>query len=146
MTRRTPATVVPLMQTDQIARPQSTRGKWMTWGEARREGLRIPKHIKRAIGPRRRGVVYRSGYWGEIATVHQVFLEVGDMTHRGRTVKAAVWYQIVEQDNHDVTQVGGRIRRHCTSWSADGIGRRDEALFTIEVISTESEGNGGSNA
>lgn len=134
MTRHTPATVVPLLATDQIARPQAHRGAWLTWGEARRQGLRIPRHIKRAIGPRRRGVVYRSGYWGTLNTVHQVFLEVGDITHRGRTVKAAVWYQIVEQSHDDV---GWRIRRHCTSWSADGIGRKDEALFTIEVISQD---------
>lgn len=131
-TGRTPVTVVPLLSTDSIAPPAQHRGEWLTWGEARRQGLRIPRHVKRAIGPRRRGVVYRSGYWGTLNTVHQVFLEVGDITHRGRTVRAAVWYQIVEQHDEDVT-VLRRLRRHCTSWSDDGIGRRDEALFTIEV-------------
>lgn len=131
-TRQTPATVVPLMQAGEITAPVAHRGEWLTWAEARKQGLRIPRYIKRAIGPRRRGVVYRSGYWGTLNTVHQVFLEVGDVTHRGRTVRAAVWYQVVEQSHDDV---GWRVRRHCTSWSADGIGRRDEALFTIEVIS-----------
>lgn len=145
-TRDTPATVVPLLATGQIGRPTGLNGKvWLTWGEARRQKVRIPRHIKRAIGPRRRGVVYRSGYWGTLATVHQVFLEVGDITHRGRTVKAAVWFQVVEQDNHDVTEVAGRIRRHCTSWSDDDIGRKDEALFTIEVISQDGGKDAGTN-
>lgn len=128
-TRRMPQTVVPLLPVDKIERGT---GNWMTWGEARRNGVRIPRHIKRAVGPRRRGVVYRSGYWGTLNTVHQVFLEVGEVTHRGRTVKSAVWYRIVEQSIDDVPW---RIRRHCTSWNWSGPGSRDEALFTIEVIS-----------
>lgn len=136
-TGRRPATVVPLMEADKVPGiRKGPNGKtWVSWALARKMGVRIPRHIKRAVGPRRRGVVYRSGYWGTLNTVHQVYLEVGYITQRGRAVRQAVWYEIVEQSHDD----GARVRRHCTSWSGDGYGRKDEALFTIQTVDREGD-------
>ncbi|MFD5451604.1 MULTISPECIES: hypothetical protein [Streptomyces] len=103
-----------------------TPAVWLTLDEADWQGLRIPAWVWAAIGPRRVGTVYRSGYWGTVNTVTAVRVKVGRIRLRGgRMVPAAVSYEITEYDGDDV-----RDRSHMTAWHypVDLHGRPDVVL------------------
>ena len=69
--------------------------------------------------------MYRSGYWGHVSTVHDVFVEVLPPDGVTRFSPRAVWWEVAEQCSDDV-----RVRRHCTSWAYD---RNNQALFMLDV-------------
>jgi hypothetical protein len=96
--------------------------QWLTLEAARLVGVDT-SYVTDGIGPRERGMVYRSGYWGHVSTVHDVFVEV--MPPDGVTYSSprAVYWEVAEQSGSDV-----RVRRHCTSWSYD---RGNQPLFTL---------------
>lgn len=89
-------------------------GEWVTLEEAERRSLPMG-HTLAGIGPRRPGMIYRSGYWGDVNTVLAVHVKVDDVPLRSmRTGKAAVHWEVTER-----TEGEKRIRRHCTSWEYD---------------------------
>ncbi|MEU4066650.1 hypothetical protein AB0F25_30430 [Streptomyces wedmorensis] len=88
--------------------------EWMDLEEAQWQGLRGINSVMAAIGPRRVGTVYRSGYWGDVSTVVSVKVRVGLVKRFGREVVAAVGWQITEYNADDV-----RDRTHFTSWEYD---------------------------
>ena len=79
---------------------------WISLDQAREEGIDLT-YVADSIGPRERGVAYLNGYWGDVNTVHGVFVRVGE----GR---ADSW-SVAEESASD----GGRVRWHCTSWGSD---------------------------
>lgn len=102
----------------EVAAPQGDG--WMRLEDAEAAGVRLNGYL-RPIGPRRRGVVYYGAYWGNVNTVHDVFVQVTTYRERGRFAgRRVIGFQVVEQDAGD-----GRIRRHMTSWE-----RRNEVLRT----------------
>jgi hypothetical protein len=99
---------------------------WMTLGVAREHGVFLGD-VAGDIGPRERGVVYLSGYWRTVNTVHEVFVKVRPRERNRETRRMlplrAVWWTVSEQSAGDV-----RERRHCTSWTY----APNRPLFTIE--------------
>lgn len=100
---------------------------WMTLADAETAGVDMNGEGD-SIGPRRRGVVYRGAYWGDVSTVHDVFVLVapaGRNPETGRfTPRRVVGWTVAEESASD----HGRIRSHCTSWAYD---RRNQPLFLI---------------
>lgn len=101
--------------------------EWLTLTDAVAAGIDVT-HVRDAVGPRVRGMVYLGGYWGTVSTVHDVFVCIAPAVRdpdTGRfTRRRAVWWEVAEESAAD----HGRIRRHCTSWEYD---RRNEPLFMI---------------
>jgi hypothetical protein len=77
-----------------------------------------------AIGPRRRGIVYRTGYSGVVSTVHEVFVKVDPFWGRGNLDRRVTGWLLVEESPSD----GMRVRCHMTSWQCD---RGSRVLFTV---------------
>ncbi|MFE0472594.1 hypothetical protein ACFW2V_13365 [Streptomyces sp. NPDC058947] len=99
---------------------------YMSLAAAETAGVRIPKRDQvYSVGPLRRGVVYRSGYWGTVNTVHDVFVRVQAMRDkRGRFAgRVACGFLVAEENDSDT-----RVRVHSTAWA---YGRGNAPLFTI---------------
>jgi len=111
----------------EVSLPAGSAGEgmeWMTLAQAQAARVRLDG-LSHSVGPLRRGVVYKSGYWGHVSTVHEVFVRVAAHRVRGRFAgRRACGYEVVEQNAGDL-----RPRRHCTAWE---YGRGNQALFTIE--------------
>ncbi|AXH66480.1 hypothetical protein SEA_SATIS_331 [Streptomyces phage Satis] len=93
--------------------------EWLSLADARERGIPLD-WVAGSIGPRERGMVYRSGYWNTVNTVHDVFVKVGTVDGAER----AVWWSVVEESADD----RGRARTHCTSWEYD---TRNQVLASL---------------
>ena len=98
--------------------------EWITLAEARERGIPLD-WVADGIGPRERGMVYRSGYWGTVNTVHDVFVKIAPEDRDPRKFYA-VWWSVAEESADD----HGRIRSHCTSWAYDV---RNQPLAVLET-------------
>lgn len=104
-------------------------GTWMPLEQAVRECVNLD-YVRDGIGPMARGIVYRSGYWGAVNTIHNVFVDVLPAGRDGGgnyLPRRAVGWEVAEQDATD----NGRVRRHLTSWWYDD-GNRVLHLLTEE--------------
>ena len=108
----------------EVTAPASGRNGavWMTLEAARAVGVDT-SYVVGGIGPRERGTVYRSGYWGHVSTVHDVFVEVMPPDWITHFSPRAVWWEVAEENDGDP-----RVRRHCTSWAYD---TGNQTLFTL---------------
>lgn len=117
--------VVALREWEGISLP--AHGAWMRLADAVTCGIELG-YVAEAIGPRVRGMVYRSGYPGDVSTVHDVFVRVMEAdtdpnSGMPRPCRAVHW-EIAEESAMD----HGRVRRHCTSWQC---GTRNQPLLTF---------------
>lgn len=103
-------------------------GTWMTVEQATRELVNLD-YVRSSLGPLVRGIVYRSGYWGLVSTVHGVFVDVRPAGRDGGgnyLPRRAVGWQVAEEDATD----NGRVRRHMTSWHYD---RNNRVLHMLDT-------------
>lgn len=95
---------------------------WITLSEARERGIPLG-WVASDIGPRERGLVYRSRYWNTVNVVHDVFVKLGtDDTGTER----AVWWEVMEETADD----RGRARQHCVPWES---GAHHEPLAMLDT-------------